>query len=102
MDTLKKMESANAVRGLGAVQFTKKVGSVCEECGDGEAMNKPYPPHEKSTKNVLELMQADLSGPMNRKGLNGEKYMQLLVDDYSGAMWVSSLKTKADATHGTK
>lgn len=72
------MEAANAVRGIG------EIGTVCEECVDGKEMNKLPRSHEKSTKNVIELMLTDLSGPVNPEGLNGEKYVQLLVDDYAG------------------
>ena len=47
-------------------------------------------------------MHTDLCGPISPEGLNGEKYMQLLTDDFSGAIWVSNLKTKAEAARGTK
>ena len=48
------------------------------------------------------MMHTDISGPVNPVGLNGERYMQLLTDDFSGAMWVSNLKAKSDAASSTK
>ena len=97
VSTLQKMESMNAVHGLGALKSTKKIGKVCEACVEGKSMNQPHTPREKSTSKVLELMHTDLCGPINPPGLNGEKYVQLLTDDFSGAMWVKSIKTKDEA-----
>lgn len=84
--TLKLMESKNVVHGLDALRSTKKVGSVCEECVDGKTTNNAHTRREKSTNKVLEIMHTDLSGPVKPKGVNGERYMQLLVDDYCGAI----------------
>lgn len=47
-------------------------------------------------------MHTDLIGPINPHGLNGDKYVQLLTDNYSGAIWVSLLRTNADVDCGTK
>lgn len=38
-----KIESTNAVRGLGVLKFTNKFGHICEACVDGKATNKPHP-----------------------------------------------------------
>lgn len=65
-------------------------------------MNKPPRRHQKSPKKPLELMHTDLVGPIDPKGLNGELHAQLLSDDFSGAMWVSTLPTKSGATDATR
>lgn len=102
VDTLRRMESTNAVQGLNIVKSTKGVGNVCEACVDGKATNKGHARREKSTSKVLELMHTDLCGPIDPPGINGEKYAQLLVDDYSGAIWVSSMSLKSGAAKATK
>ena len=38
VSTLAEMERTNAVRGLGALKSTKKVGNICEACVDGKEM----------------------------------------------------------------
>eukprot|EP00171_Calliarthron_tuberculosum_P012829 IDg12829t1 len=60
---LRKMESINAFHGLNILNSTKNVGNACEACVD------------------------DLCGSINPERLGGQRYAQLLTDDYSGAMW---------------
>ncbi|KAD5961432.1 hypothetical protein E3N88_12905 [Mikania micrantha] len=45
----------------------------------------------------LELVHADLCGPITPSTLAGRRYFLLLVDDYSRYMWVYFLKTKDEA-----
>ena len=42
-------------------------------------------------------MHTDLCGPMRRKGLEGELYFMLLIDDYTRMTWVCFLKKKSKA-----
>lgn len=53
-------------------------------------------------KEKLELVHADLCGPMSPPTPRGNRYMFLLVDDYSRAMWVFMLKTKDQALDAFK
>ena len=100
--TLKRMHDTNVVDGLDAVMSTKNVDEVCEACVEGKAASTPQRRREKSTKKPLELMHTDLCGPISPSGTNGERYMQLLVDDYSGAIFVSTMTNKDGAGHATK
>lgn len=102
VSTLRKMASTNCVIGLDKLKSTKKVENICESCVEGKATNQPHPRREKTTTRVLQLMHTDLVGEIKPEGLNGERYMQLLTDDFSGGMWVSSLKSKGEAAIGTK
>lgn len=102
VSTLRKMERSGAVHGLEATKSTKQIGQVCEACVEGKATNNAHTRRSKSSKAPLELMHTDLTGPITPEGLNGEKHAQLLVDDYSGAIWVSTMKAKSGATEGTK
>jgi hypothetical protein len=48
------------------------------------------------------LCTCDLRGPMITKGLNGEKYFMLLIDDYTRIIAVSFLKKKSKAFRNFK
>ena len=47
-------------------------------------------------KNVLELVHADICGPMRTTSVSSARYFLLLVDDYSMEDWVYFLKQKSD------
>jgi hypothetical protein len=38
---------------------------------------------EYSTMKPLEIVHIDLCGPMRTRGMNGEQYFVLLIDDYT-------------------
>jgi hypothetical protein len=51
---------------------------------------------EYSTTKPLEIVHIDLVGPTTTKGLKGEKYFMLLVDDYTRMNAVFFLKNKSE------
>jgi transposase InsO family protein len=50
----------------------------------------------------LEIVHTDLVGPTTTKGLKGEKYFILLVDDYTRMIVVFFLKNKSEAFENFK
>ena len=46
---------------------------------------------------MLQLVHADVCGPMNTPSITGNRYFLLFVDDFSRKMWVYFLKQKSDA-----
>ena len=50
---------------------------------------------EFSTTRPLEIVHTDLVGPTTTKGLKGERYFMLLVDDYTRMTAVCFLKNKS-------
>ena len=48
-----------------------------------------------STTKPLEIVHTDLVGPTTTKGLKGERYFMLLVDDYTRMIAVFFLKNKS-------
>jgi hypothetical protein len=50
----------------------------------------------------LEIVHTDLVGPSKTKGLKGEKYFMLLVDDYTRMNAVFFLKNKSQAFENFK
>jgi hypothetical protein len=44
----------------------------------------------------LEIIHADVRGPMRTTGLNGERYFLLFVDDFTRMTWLFLLKNKSE------
>jgi hypothetical protein len=57
---------------------------------------------EYSTTRPLENVHTDLVGPTKTKGLKGEKYFMLLVDDYTRMTTVCFFKNKSEAFENFK
>lgn len=86
-------------------KILKKAGIVtngndqfCKACAKGKACKKAFPKSTTRTKEVAELIHADLCGPMETNSLGGAKYFLLFKDDYSGYRKVYFLKTKEETT----
>ena len=71
---------------------------VCEACLMAKQTRKPFPAQSNFTaKKVLELIHADICGPITPTTASGNRYFLLFVDDFSRVMWVYMLKTKDEA-----
>lgn len=59
---------------------------------------RPFPKQTTfQAKQKLELVHADLCGPITPATLGGNKYFLLLVDDFSKFMWIYMLANKDEA-----
>ncbi|KZV18661.1 hypothetical protein F511_40615 [Dorcoceras hygrometricum] len=73
-------------------------GAVCEGCIYGKQSKRSFPVGQSwRATEPLELVHADLCGPMRTETLGGSKYFLLFVDDYSKMSWVYFLKFKSEA-----
>ena len=63
----------------------------------GKQTRVEFKTKEHSTTRPLDLVHTDLCGPTRSKGLNGEEYFMLLIDDFSRMTWVYLLKKKSEA-----
>ena len=52
---------------------------------------------KRGAEAILELIHADLCGPMRMESLVGNKYFLLFTDDYSRMSWVYFLKHKSES-----
>lgn len=66
----------------------------CEGCVYGKQSKKPFP---VGNSKCLELIHADLCGPMNTISLGGSRYFLLFTDDFSRMSWVYFLENKSEA-----
>ncbi|GJV91961.1 retrovirus-related pol polyprotein from transposon TNT 1-94 [Tanacetum coccineum] len=80
------------VRGLPKLKFEKD--HLCSICVMGKSKKKPHKPKSEDTnQEKLYLWHMDLCGPMRGASVNGNKYIIVIVDDYSRFTWVKCLRT---------
>ncbi|KAM0051779.1 putative RNA-directed DNA polymerase [Helianthus debilis subsp. tardiflorus] len=94
-DELEYMAKKDLVIGMPCITHPKQ---MCEGCMVAKQMRKPVPKeaHWRASK-PLELVHADLCGPITPSTYGGNRYFLLIVDDFSCFMWVYLLKTKDEA-----
>ena len=94
-DNLINMSKNEAVRDLPSLKNLS--GSVCKQCQHGKQTRVRFKTKEYSTTKPLEIVHTDICGPMRTKGMKGEKYFLLFVDDYNRKTWLYLLKKKSEA-----
>jgi hypothetical protein len=80
----------------------KPTNTLCKHCQQGKQTKTKLKSKEYSTTRPLEIVHTDLVGPTTTKGLKGEKYFMLLVDDYTRMTAVCFLKNKSEAFENFK
>lgn len=66
----------------------------CGTCIKNKMHNLSFDNNRKRAKDLLEIVHADLNGPHNTTGFNGEKYFLSIIDDYSKLVVIYPIKTK--------
>jgi transposase InsO family protein len=99
-DNLVKVSKREAVREM--PQITKPTNTLCKHCQQGKQTKTRFKSKEYSTTRPLEIVHTDLVGPTTTKGLKGERYFMLLVDDYTRMTAVFFLKNKSEAFENFK
>jgi hypothetical protein len=80
-DNLLKVNKREAVREI--PQITKPTNTLCKHCQQGNKTKTRFKSKEYSMTRPLEIVHTDLVGLATTKGLKGERYFILLVDDYT-------------------
>jgi hypothetical protein len=99
-DNLVKVSKREAVREM--PQIMKPTNTLCKHFQQGEQTKTRFKSKEYSMTRPLEIVHTDLVGPTKTKGLKGEKYFMLLVDDYTRMTAVFFLKNKSEAFENFK
>lgn len=95
-----QLSSKEMIQGLLKLSHHKE---VCTGCLMSKQTRKPFPLQiSYSAKKVLEQVHGDLCGPITPSTMAGNKYIFLLVDDYSRVMWTYLLKAKDEAYEAFK
>jgi hypothetical protein len=56
---------------------------MCKHCHHGRKTKVEFKTKEYSTRKPLDIVHIDLCGPSKTKGLDGEQYFMLLIDEYT-------------------
>jgi hypothetical protein len=99
-DNLVKVSKREAIREI--PQFTKPTNTLCKHCQQGNQTKTRFKSKEYSTTRLLEIVHTNLVGPTTTKGLKGEKYLMLLVDDYTRMTAIFFLKKKSKSFENFK
>ena len=76
----------------------QKVNKLCHECVHSKQSRSSFPSQSSyRAQKPLELILADLCGPIEPETLGGSRYFLLLVDDCTRMMWTYMLRQKFDA-----
>ncbi|GKA28045.1 retrovirus-related pol polyprotein from transposon TNT 1-94 [Tanacetum coccineum] len=71
---------------------------MCAACAMGKSTKKPHKPKfEDTNQEKLYLLHMNLCGTIRVVGVNGKKYILVIVDDYSRFTWVKFLRSKDEA-----
>ncbi|GJW19382.1 retrovirus-related pol polyprotein from transposon TNT 1-94 [Tanacetum coccineum] len=93
---INQLTSHDLVNGLSKFKYNKN--HLCSACEHGKSKKASLPPKlVPSIESKLELLHMDLCGPMRVASINGNKYILVIVDDYSRYTWVYFLRTKDEA-----
>ncbi|GJZ55558.1 retrovirus-related pol polyprotein from transposon TNT 1-94 [Tanacetum coccineum] len=91
--TINDLARIDLVRGLPRLKFDKD--HLCLACQLGKSKKYSHKPKTKNTNiEVLHTLHMDLCGPIRVKSINGNKYILVIVDDYSRFTWVKFLRSK--------
>ncbi|GJZ02299.1 retrovirus-related pol polyprotein from transposon TNT 1-94, partial [Tanacetum coccineum] len=82
--------------GLPKLKFEKE--HLCSACVMGKSKKKPHKPKSEDTnQEKLYLLHMDICGPMRVASVNGNKYILIIVDEYSQFTWAKCLRSKDEA-----
>ncbi|GJZ32315.1 retrovirus-related pol polyprotein from transposon TNT 1-94 [Tanacetum coccineum] len=83
-------------RGIPKLKFQKD--HLCSACALGKSKKSSHQPKAKDTnQEKLYLLHMDLCGLIHVESINGEKYILVIVDDYSRFTWVKFMRSKDEA-----
>ena len=77
---------------------SSKFECKCSCCVARKHARAPFPTSvEFRASKPLELVYADICGPITPSTIKGRKFFFLIIDDFSRLMWVAILKNKLEA-----
>ncbi|GKA33708.1 putative ribonuclease H-like domain-containing protein [Tanacetum coccineum] len=91
--TINDLTKHDLVDGLPKFKYDKD--HLCSACERGKSKKASHPPKlVPSSHSKLELLHMDLCGPMRVASINRNKYILVIVDNYSRFIWVYFLHSK--------
>lgn len=71
----------------------------CAACQKGKSIKAPSPATGHRADRLLDTVHSDLCGPMETKGINGQRYICTLIDDHSRMTMLRAISSKSEAPH---
>ena len=84
------------------MKITGKRDFECGVCVEGKMTQYRCREPDKRATKPLDLVHADLAGPVDPMAKDGFRYALAFVDDYSGLVMIYFLKHKGDTVNATK
>lgn len=95
LTNLKLMVDKKMVTGMPSFGVEKE---TCAACLRGKQIRKSFPQESSyRASRVLELVHGDLCGPITPSTAGGNKYVFVIIDDYSRYMWTILMREKSEA-----
>jgi len=85
------------VRDMDITDKEKQKTTICGICAVGRQHKESTTGVREMANEVLEIVHSDLCGPMQTIGLSGERYFITFIDERSGRISLSLLRTKDKA-----
>ncbi|CAH9099164.1 unnamed protein product [Cuscuta epithymum] len=99
MTSLQLLSTRGFVRGLPSIGKLE----LCEGCIYGKQSRGSFPSGGSwRASECLELLHADLCGPMETESLGGSRYFLMITDDFTRMSWVYFQRTKSEALENFK
>ena len=76
----------------GSPKLKKYNNVICKPCQLGKMTKSSFKSKTYTSKEILEIVHADLCGPIEVHSYKGDKYIMLFVNDYSRMMTTLFLK----------
>jgi len=92
----------NVVEGMKIRGKTDRPDQECEVCIQGKFAQTRNRNPDRRAKAPLQMVHTDLAGPVATESIDGYKYVQSFIDDYSSAVFVYFLKMKSDTVQATE
>lgn len=73
-----------------------KILKSCEICPMGKQARLPFPTSTSRSKNILDLVHADVCGNMEGVSIGGARYFLTFIDDFSRKIFIYFLKSKSE------
>jgi len=85
-NSLKTLQEKNMVIGLLELKSPSK---ICEDCMTGKQHRASFPKktHWRATQ-ILQLIHADICGPLTPNSNSGKRYLITFIDDFSKKNWL--------------
>ncbi|GJW86952.1 retrovirus-related pol polyprotein from transposon TNT 1-94 [Tanacetum coccineum] len=94
-NTINLLSKYDIVTGLPKLKFVND--HLCSSCELGKAKRKSFKTKTTpSSKRHLQILHMDLCGPIRVESFNGQKYVLVIVDDYSRYTWTHFLRSKGE------